>query len=190
MNPDTINVTVDLSAFVGNRLGSMLGQSTGIIINHGGNLAVTNTTFMAIEEVQVDSRFANYIIGNMDGFLELTGNCFVENKISFAPVISHSDIGPVMSNNYGTATNQEQCEFAAVYQNTVKASAGSQIDDYCMKYDRHSCTGIPTGTAKRDPPKGSDAVILESGATSVLTSHTLCVSLVLLVGAFITAPQW
>lgn len=182
-------MTIDRSAFVGNRLGSLLGQSTGIIINHGGNLAIANTTFMAIEEVQVDSRFANYIIGNMDGYLELTGNCFVENKITFAPVISHAETVPVMSNNYGTATNHEQCEFAAVYQNTVGTEAANQIGDYCMKYDRHSCTGIPTGTAKRDPPTGSDAVSLDSGVTSILTSCTICASLVLiaLVGTYVAS---
>jgi hypothetical protein len=121
----------------------------------------------------------------MDGYLELTGNCFVENKITFAPVISHSETVPLMSNNYGTATNQEQCEFAAVYQTTAGAVAVNQIGDYCVKYDGHSCTGMPTGTAKRDPQKSPDALILDSGTTSVLASHIFCVSIVLLFGAYI-----
>lgn len=180
VNRENLKVSIDLSTFAENTVGSIAGQSTGIIINNGGDLSVKDTTFMFNEEVQVDPRFANYIIGNMNGYLELTGNCFVENKVNYAPVISHSDTFPSLSSNYGTKTMKETCEFAAVYnfKNTGTAAAVSQSNYYCMAYDRIACFRSPPLLAPRDPPLApqNEEVDFESTAATatVSTNQILC----------------
>lgn len=189
VNRTNLKVVVDFSTFTENQVGTVPGQSTGIIINHGGNLAVRNSTFVSITEVQVDPRFANYIIGNMNGLLELTGNCFVETNINFAPVISHSDTFPLLSDNCGTATTkQKQCNFAVVYLNTGTMPVDSESNDNCMEYDRLSCTST-TGATEYDPPASDDVVDrtktdggelqFDSRSICALSSHVFHISLVL-----------
>jgi len=168
-----------------NKIGSLPGQSTGLIINNGADLSVTRSSFLGNEEVQVDPRFANYLIGNMNGLLVLEGNCFVENQIQFAPVISHSDKFPAVSNNYGQGTLLETCEFVAVFRNTGTAAAVSQSNYYCIEFDRLSCVRSPQQMATRDPdPIGLEIIVSKAATTaSGMCSHILmCTSLALLVG--------
>ena len=164
----------------------MFGQSTGLIINSGGDLSVTHTSFMGNEEVQVDQRFANYLIGNMNGLLELTGNCFIENKVHFAPVVSHSDKFPTLSSNYGEGAQMGTCEFAAVFKSTATsttAADASQSNYYCVEFDRLSCVRNPHNVATRDHKDDPDPPVeleIESKATSG-TNDLVCMGLVLLV---------
>ena len=161
-----------------NKIGSLPGQSTGLIINNGADLSVTRSSFLGNEEVQVDPRFANYLIGNMNGLLELEGNCFVENQIQFAPVISHSDKFPTVSNNYGQGTLLETCEFVAVFRNTGTAAAVSQSNYYCIEFDRLSCVRSPGQVATRDPDHG-DPIGFEFESKAATTVSGMC-SLVLM----------
>jgi len=124
---------------------------------------------MGNEDVQKDARFANYIIGNMNGLLELKGNCFVENKVTFAPVISHSDKAPKLKDNYGEHTALETCEFAAVFKNTGAAATVSQRNYYCMEYDRTACFRDPKLSTPRDPKSGDNGLILISNAAAGFT---------------------
>lgn len=137
---------------------------------------------MANVEERVDPRFANYLIGNMNGILELTGNCFVENRVYFAPVISHSDKFPSLSDNYGEATLQEACEFAAVFRNTGTAAAVSQSNYYCMEYDRFSCFRQPGSTAERDPDAPEEELVIDDSKAPACMRFRLYLGLTFLVG--------
>lgn len=115
-------------------MGSKHGSSTGLIVNMGGSLRVFDSAFLGNEDMNVDSRFSGYIVGNINGDLEMRGNCFVGNEVDFAAAISHSPHQPVLSNNYGPQRSDEQCEFVAVVDPTA-----INADFTCIGFDRPSC---------------------------------------------------
>jgi hypothetical protein len=57
-----------------------------------------------------------YVIANIEGTLEMTGNCFAMNTITFAPVMS--EVGTVkasMNSGNGELVFTAECEFIAVF---------------------------------------------------------------------------
>lgn len=115
-------------------MGSKPGSSTGLIVNMGGSLRVLDSAFLGNEDAKIDSRFSSYIVGNVDGNLEMTGNCFHGNEIDYAAAINHSPHLPVLSNNYGPKKSEEQCEFVAMTD-----PSKTNADVICIGFDRPTC---------------------------------------------------
>jgi hypothetical protein len=132
----------------GNVVGTISEQSTGVITNRNATLRIVNSAFIGTVDRQIDTKVINYVVGNMlNGSLEMTGNCFIDNQVQFAPVISHSHSLPSVSNNHGqekTATGT--CEFIAAY--TEKEESGdnpsTQTDFSCIDFDGRSCYDLAT----------------------------------------------
>lgn len=106
-------------------------MSTGVIVNKGGSLLISESNFLGNRDVSIDHRQTNYVIGNVDGRLEMRGNCFVGNDVDFATAVSHSKYQPVLSGNYGP-TEGSLCGFIAI-------SGEGQENFECVEFDRPTC---------------------------------------------------
>jgi hypothetical protein len=59
-----------------------------------------------------------YVIANIEGILEMTGNCFAMNNVTLAPVMS--EVGTIeasMNSGNGDVVFAAECEFVALYDN-------------------------------------------------------------------------
>ena len=78
-----------------------------------------------------------YIVGSFGGTLELKDNCFDQNEVSRAAVISESGT-QIVSSNYGRNKDEKKhrCEFLVVLD------AALQDAFSCTSFDGSSCSGI------------------------------------------------
>jgi hypothetical protein len=180
-----------------NIVGVAHGGNAGVITNHKGNVRILSSSFygtksveeiMALnmtewnaENIQVTesnddpTQFVTYVIGNIEGNMELFGNCFFENHATIAPVLSYK--GTISkSRNGGTESKsiaeQETCEFVAevLFPDEPEASGqestplSSDIEYACVEFDVKKGCAAPT-QANTDLPRG-----VSSGGTFVDTT--------------------
>jgi hypothetical protein len=118
------------------------GESSGVIVNRNATLRVRQSTFIGTKDRSKEVRPTKiglivstvsfnasislvfddtwqgmaYVIANIDGFLEMTSNCFATNNVTLAPVMS--EIGTVeasMNSGNGDVVFAAECEFVALY---------------------------------------------------------------------------
>jgi hypothetical protein len=86
-----------------------------------------------------------YVIANIEGTLEMTGNCFAMNKVTLAPVMSVAGtIEASMNSGNGEVALAAECEFIALYdkKDETVVIAGilnrrteEELDVSCIDFD-------------------------------------------------------
>ena len=112
----------------------------------------------------------NHIIGNFYGHLELNGNCFDNNQIHVAPVISETFEDaklPVVSNRNGQQNMHSiskddaildfECEFVAKYVITDQR----KVNSTCIKFEKNICS-----TPSKNNQSSSDNDEVKADATT------------------------
>lgn len=84
------------------------------------------------------------MIGNFEGDLVLTNNCFIQNNVTISPVINQKSTSLLASSNYGELTNAQGppfvCEFIAnVEQGEVGTSNFEDLSFSCVDFDSDFC---------------------------------------------------
>jgi hypothetical protein len=129
-----------------------------------------NETEWNAENIQVTesnddpTQFVTYVIGNIEGNMELFGNCFFENFATIAPVLSYK--GTISkSRNGGVESSliaeQETCEFIAevLFPDEPETSGqestplSSDVEYACVEFDVKNGCASPS-TANTDMPRG------------------------------------
>lgn len=169
-----------------------------------------NMTEWNLKDIQVTesnddpSQFVTYVVGNIEGNMELYGNCFFENHATIAPVLSYK--GTLSeSRNGGTESpsiaKQETCEFVAeVLFPDVPESSGqgstplsSDVEYACVEFDVKNGCASPTMLNMDDMPRGVSSggtVVDSSGISETNSSSTqrpgnaALYCIVALIGAF------
>ena len=158
-----------------NSLSSSSGQSSGLITSHRGNIRLQHNTFYGTK-VAADSsvstldeaalQYIKYVVANVEGTLELTGNCFVDNEATIAPVLSYKGTGSVYENG-GVASSSvssssergDTCQFLA----TVQGDDSTQYDHTaltvdssfsCTLFDVSGCAIVNASAAEVGVPRG------------------------------------
>jgi len=207
-------VTISECVFQNISVGTVPRTSSGVITNYGGRLSLFRNTFSDIITVpeqpkrtdeasyhsgysaeildledESDVTFAGYIIGSLDGDLELKNNCFVDNQVTLAQVMSIK--GTIDADMNGGSTNfvtketgnpNHVCEFVAVVDpnsNVDRIGGVTEIRDFtqlssdvsitCIDFDTHECTTGP-GT----DPGGSWSGKEGDGSGHRLSTAALC----------------
>jgi len=110
-----ITITVTDSIFSGNVVGTVPRQSSGVIVNKNGTLNLVGNTFYGtiqtseeeerdlpspnvptvMGDISYDSgpsplaaTYIGFVISNVAGSLNMTGNCFIDNDFTIAPVLN------------------------------------------------------------------------------------------------------
>jgi hypothetical protein len=82
-----------------------------------------------------------YVIANIDGFLEMTGNCFAMNNVTLAPVLSEVGIVEAsMNSGNGDVVFGAQCEFVALYDRkdatvVIAGISNRRTEVSCIDFD-------------------------------------------------------
>lgn len=89
--------------------------------------------------------FLGYVIANLNGYLEMESNCFINNEATLAPVISV--LGELeVSRNGGTKLSglpKPSCEFMAVIESdpeTGRTELSSEMSFSCVQFDGETCS--------------------------------------------------
>jgi hypothetical protein len=134
-----------------NTIGSRVGESTGIILNRNSFVRIVESIFENTFDSYVDIQFMNSIVWNYFGRLEMQRNCFVNNTVQIAPVISQTleqdVLALIIENNggdhlvgsYSTSNKKNDkalktCGFVTSY----KISDKRHITDTCIDFDHGS----------------------------------------------------
>jgi hypothetical protein len=139
-----------------------------------------------------------YVIVNIDGTLEMTGNCFAKNNVILAPVMSEGGAVEASTNSgNGDVLFAAECEFIALYDETDETAVIAKISNRktevsCIDFDTDASCYVGDVEKWMSSPTKADwevdlpfaEVTLESASSSihsVFTSFLLCaVSFVLL----------
>jgi hypothetical protein len=161
------------------------GESSGVIVNRNATLRVLQSTFIATTYRSKEVRPTNigvfvstvpihtpislvsehtwqgmaYVIVNIDGTLEMTGNCFATNNIILAPVMSEGGaVEASMNSGNGDVLSAAECEFIALYDEKDETAVIAKISNRktevsCIDFDTNaSCyvgdveKGMPSPT--------------------------------------------
>jgi hypothetical protein len=125
-----------------------------------------------------------YVIGNIEGNMELYGNCFFENHATIAPVLGYK--GTISkSRNGGTESKsiaeQETCEFVAevLFPDELQSAGqgssplSSDVEYACVEFDVKNGCASPT-KADTDLPRGvsSGGTLVDSTGSSRTSSSS------------------
>jgi hypothetical protein len=109
-------------------------------------------------------QYMAYVIANIEGTLEMTGNCFARNKVALAPVMSMSGtVEASMNSGNGEVVLAAECEFIALYdkQDETVVIAGisnrrteEELDVSCIDFDAdETCYVDDVGLWSSSPEK-------------------------------------
>jgi hypothetical protein len=104
------------------------------------------------------------VIANIEGTLEMTGNCFAMNKVTLAPVLSEAGhMEASMNSGNGEVVFAAGCEFIAAYDrkdDTVVIAGISnrrteeELDIFCVDFDTDGSCYVDVETWLPAPGKG------------------------------------
>jgi len=153
----SLSITVKDCMFKNNDIGVRDGWS-GLISSTESNIEVQNTLF--VSNTDVGNGINAYIVGNFRGEMSLSGNCFIDNRITVAPVMHKGGSYSASSNsgylNYGKP--KLGCEFIADVPEEASIEMNMNLFDiFCKDFDAEECLliGAPT-----NPPSLSIAPTL------------------------------
>lgn len=164
----TCSVCPPVISFQRNVIDTVKGESSGVIVNRNATLRVRQSTFIGTKERSIkEVRPTNsgvllstvpfnesislvsddtwqgmtYVIANIDGFLEMTGNCFAMNNVTLAPVMS--EVGTVeasMNSGNGDVVFAAECEFIALYDKkdetvVIAGISNRRTEVSCIDFD-------------------------------------------------------
>jgi hypothetical protein len=143
------------------------GELSGVIVNRNATLRVRESTFIGTKDRSKEVRPTNigvfvstvpiyalislvsddtwqgmaYVIVNIDGTLEMTGNCFATNNVILAPVMSEGGaVEASMNSGNGDVMFAAECEFIALYDETDETAVIAKISNRkaqvsCIDFD-------------------------------------------------------
>jgi hypothetical protein len=143
------------------------GESSGVIVNRNATLRVRQSTFIGTKDRSKEVRPTKigvlvstvpfnasislvsddtwqgmaYVIVNIDGTLEMTGNCFAMNNVTLAPVMSEGGaVEASINSGNGDVLFAAECEFIAHYDEKDETVVIAKISNWrtevsCINFD-------------------------------------------------------